>query len=150
MKGFLKMTALTALTAAAVSCGNNAGSQHDKDFKYLIDEFADLKIMRYQIPGWDDLTLQQKEYVYHLGEAAKYGRDILWDQHCKGTSTARPICQYATPSRTYSRTIRATGIPRTSRISRSTPSAYSSATESITTMPRTSSSPTARGSISPP
>ena len=89
MKGFLKMTALTALTAAAVSCGNNAGSQHDKDFKYLIDEFADLKIMRYQIPGWDDLTLQQKEYVYHLGEAAKYGRDILWDQHCKANLPIR-------------------------------------------------------------
>ena len=89
MKGFLKMTALTALTAAAVSCGNNAGSQQDKDFKYLIDEFADLKIMRYQIPGWDDLTLQQKEYVYHLGEAAKYGRDILWDQHCKANLPIR-------------------------------------------------------------
>lgn len=89
MKGFLKMTALTVLTAAAVSCGNNAGSQQDKDFKYLIDEFADLKIMRYQIPGWDDLTLQQKEYVYHLGEAAKYGRDILWDQHCKANLPIR-------------------------------------------------------------
>ena len=89
MKGFLKMTALTALTAAAVSCGNNAGSQQDKNFKYLIDEFADLKIMRYQIPGWDDLTLQQKEYVYHLGEAAKYGRDILWDQHCKANLPIR-------------------------------------------------------------
>ena len=89
MNRFLKMTALTALTAAAVSCGNNAGSQQDKDFKYLIDEFADLKIMRYQIPGWDDLTLQQKEYVYHLGEAAKYGRDILWDQHCKANLPIR-------------------------------------------------------------
>ena len=89
MNRFLKMTALTALTAAAVSCGNNAGQQQDKDFKYLIDEFADLKIMRYQIPGWDDLTLQQKEYVYHLGEAAKYGRDILWDQHCKANLPIR-------------------------------------------------------------
>ena len=89
MNRFLKMTALTALTAAAVSCGNNSGSQQDKDFKYLIDEFADLKIMRYQIPGWDDLTLQQKEYVYHLGEAAKYGRDILWDQHCKANLPIR-------------------------------------------------------------
>lgn len=89
MNRFLKMTALTALTAAAVSCGNNAGSQQDKDFKYLIDEFADLKIMRYQIPGWDGLTLQQKEYVYHLGEAAKYGRDILWDQHCKANLPIR-------------------------------------------------------------
>ena len=89
MNIFLKMTALTALTAAAVSCGNGAATQQDKDFKYLIDEFAELKIMRYRIPGWDGLTLRQKEYVYHLGEAAKYGRDILWDQHCKANLPIR-------------------------------------------------------------
>ena len=83
MNKILKMTALTAVAAAAVSCGSGNVQQQDKEFKYLIDEFADLKIMRYQIPGWDRLTLQQKEYVYHLGEAAKYGRDIIWDQHGK-------------------------------------------------------------------
>ena len=48
-----------------------------------MDEFADLKVMRYQVPGWEDLTLRQKEYAYHLSEAAKYGRDITWDQYCK-------------------------------------------------------------------
>ena len=87
MNRFIKMTAITALSAAAVSCGNGAGT--GGDFKYLIDEFADLKIMRYRIPDWDSLTLQQKEYVYHLGEAAKYGRDILWDQHCKANLPVR-------------------------------------------------------------
>lgn len=60
------------------SCSSNKG---DKDFKYLVDEFADLKIMRYQVPGWDGLTLRQKEYIYHLSEAAKWGRDIYWDQN---------------------------------------------------------------------
>ena len=54
-----------------------------EDFKYLIDEFADLKIMRYRIPGWENLTLRQKEYLYYLGEAAKCGRDILFDQNFK-------------------------------------------------------------------
>lgn len=49
----------------------------------MLDEFADLKVMRYQVPGWEDLTLRQKEYAYHLSEAAKYGRDITWDQYCK-------------------------------------------------------------------
>ena len=87
MNRFIKMTAITALSAAAVSCGNGAGT--GGDFKYLIDEFADLKIMRYRIPDWESLTLQQKEYVYHLGEAAKYGRDILWDQHCKANLPVR-------------------------------------------------------------
>ena len=61
------MITAAGLAAALVSCKDNAA-----DFKYLVDEFADLKIMRYQVPGWDGLTLQQKEYVYHLAEAAKY------------------------------------------------------------------------------
>ena len=59
------------------------GGMENESFKYLVDEFADLKVMRYQIPAWDSLSLQQKEYLYCLGEAAKYGRDILWDQHFK-------------------------------------------------------------------
>ena len=74
------MLTLTAILAASTACSNG---KKDENFKYLIDEFADLQIIRYQIPGWDALTLQQKEYVYHLGEAAKWGRDIIWDQNCK-------------------------------------------------------------------
>ena len=42
----------------------------------LVDEFADIKIMRFEVPGWDGLTLRQKAYAYHLAEAAKLGRDI--------------------------------------------------------------------------
>ena len=78
MKLFTKMIAITGIAALSMSCADK-----NSDFKYLIDEFADLKIMRYQVPGWDGLTLQQKEYVYHLAEAAKYGRDIIWMQNCK-------------------------------------------------------------------
>ena len=58
-------------------------------FRYLVDEFADLKVMRYTIPGWENLTLQQKEYAYHLAEAAKWGRDILWDQNSAGNIPLR-------------------------------------------------------------
>lgn len=65
----------------AITAG--CGQKKDTDFKYLLDEFADLKVMRYKIPGWEDLTLKQKEYAYHLAEAAKWGRDIHWDQNCK-------------------------------------------------------------------
>ena len=54
-----------------------------KEFTFLVDQFADLRIMRYQIPDWDQLTLQQKSYLYYLGEAAKCGRDILFDQNFK-------------------------------------------------------------------
>ena len=76
-----KMITVAGLAAALVSCSDKAAQ--NGEFKYLIDEFADLKIMRYQVPGWEALSLQQKEYVYHLSEAAKYGRDIIWMQNCK-------------------------------------------------------------------
>ena len=62
------------------SCGSKTG---DPEFRYTIDEFADIEVLRYQIPGWDDLTLNQKTYIYHLCEAAKSGRDITWDQNFK-------------------------------------------------------------------
>ncbi|MDD4058088.1 MAG: dihydrofolate reductase [Bacteroidales bacterium] len=55
----------------------------EEPFKYLADEFADLKVIRYRIPGWDSLTVNQKEYIYHLSEAANAGRDIFWDQNFK-------------------------------------------------------------------
>ena len=64
-----KMITIAGLAAALASCSDKAAQ--NEEFKYLIDEFADLKIMRYQVPGWDALSLQQKEYVYHLSEAAK-------------------------------------------------------------------------------
>ena len=64
-------------------------NQQDTAFRYLVDEFADLKIMRYQVPDWDKLSLQQKEYIYCLGEAAKCGRDILADQNFKYNLTVR-------------------------------------------------------------
>ncbi len=86
----IKMIAATGLAACAVSCTDKAD---EGDFKYLIDEFADLKVMRYKVPGWDELTLQQKEYVYHLGEAAKYGRDILWAQNCKFNLPVRHVIE---------------------------------------------------------
>ena len=75
------LTMMTIGLAALLSGCNNPAKE--ADFKYTIDAFADLKVMRYQIPGWENLTLQQKEYAYWLSEAAKYGRDILWDQNCK-------------------------------------------------------------------
>ena len=57
--------------------------------KTVIDEFADIKIMRFEVPGWDALTLRQKEYAFHLSEAAKAGRDITWDQIKKDAAIAK-------------------------------------------------------------
>ncbi|MBO4566485.1 MAG: dihydrofolate reductase [Bacteroidales bacterium] len=81
---FLRMTMIASLALLAAGCGKK-----DSDFRYTVDQFADVKIIRYQVPGWEDLTLQQKEYAYHLAEAAKWGRDILWDQNCAGNLRLR-------------------------------------------------------------
>lgn len=85
------MLIAVASAAGVVSCGHD--DRKASDFKYLVDEFADVKIMRYQIPGWDNLTLKQKEYIYHLSEAAKYGWDIYWDQNCKDNLAVRKVLQ---------------------------------------------------------
>ena len=78
MKTFVKMLILTGSVAAAVAC-----TQKNEEFRYTLDSFADIKVMRYRVPGWEDLSLDQKAYAYHLAEAAKWGRDIYWDQNCR-------------------------------------------------------------------
>ena len=101
MKFITKMITVAGMAAALISCSDKAAQ---KDFRYLVDEFADLKIMRYQVPGWDALTLQQKEYVYHLAEAAKYGRDIIWMQNCKDNLEVRKVLENILQNYTGDRT----------------------------------------------
>lgn len=60
---------------------------------WKIDQFADLYIMRYEIPDWDSLTLQQKELCYFLSQAALCGRDILWDQNYEHNLAVRHILE---------------------------------------------------------
>ena len=52
----------------------------EKDFEYVIDRFADIKIMRYKVPDFEKLTLKQKTFIYYLSQAAQCGRDIIFDQ----------------------------------------------------------------------
>ena len=80
----MKVVACLGMAAGVASaCDALKKDAAEQDFKYTVDSFADLKVMRYRIPGWEDLSFRQKEYAYYLSEAAKYGRDILWDQNCK-------------------------------------------------------------------
>ena len=51
------------------------------EFSYNVEQFADIKILRYQIPGWEDLSLKEQKLVYYLTEAGLAGRDIMWDQN---------------------------------------------------------------------
>ncbi len=74
------MLIATALLAIA---STSAGKAQNNDFNYNVDRFADIQVLRYQVPGFNDLTLKQKTLVYYLQEAALQGRDILFDQNCK-------------------------------------------------------------------
>ena len=87
----VKMILIALSSMAGMSCSQT--KTEDDGFKYTVESFADLKIMRYKIPGWDGLTLRQKEYAYHLSEAAKYGRDITWDQYCKYNLPLRHVLE---------------------------------------------------------
>lgn len=72
--------AAAALTACAPQKQEEASADN---FNYSVEHFADLEILRYQVPGFEELTPQQKEMIYYLSQAAIEGRDILYDQNCK-------------------------------------------------------------------
>ncbi len=72
------------------SCGNDKSKENQSDlkveqtpFEYNVEQFADVKILRYQIPGWENLTLKEQQLVYYLTQAGLSGRDIIWDQNYK-------------------------------------------------------------------
>lgn len=65
----------------------------DSTFEYRVDRFADIEILRYPVPGFNSLSLQQKELIYYLSQAALEGRDILWDQHNRYNLTIRRVCE---------------------------------------------------------
>ena len=97
MRSFATMFLISALGISAftaTSCGNKVSSAgNNGDFKYIVDEFADIQILRYRVPEWDSLTFNQKAYIYHLGEAAKSGRDILFDQNCSYNLAVRRVLE---------------------------------------------------------
>ena len=78
-----KIVFLGAAAALVLSSCNPKEEMHTEtahnDFQWQVDRFADIKVLRYQIPSWDDLKPQQRVYAYHLSQAGLAGRDIMWD-----------------------------------------------------------------------
>ena len=72
------------ITILLFNCADEKGNYYvpktADSFEFKVDQFADLSILRYQIPGWEELTLKEKELVYYLTQAGLAGRDIFWDQ----------------------------------------------------------------------
>ncbi len=60
-----------------------AHGAEDPNFNYVVDNFADIEVLRYEVPGFKNLSLDQKKMIYYLSQAAQAGRDIIWDQNGK-------------------------------------------------------------------
>lgn len=79
-----KQLIIYAASVLLAACGGSKTTTAEAEkFDYTVEQFADLQILRYRVPGFENLSLQQKELVYYLTEAALQGRDILFDQNGK-------------------------------------------------------------------
>lgn len=80
----LALCAMTTLSASAVQ---------DPNFNYHVDNFADIEVLRYEVPGFENLALNQKQMLYYLTQAAQAGRDIIWDQNGRHNLQVRHLLE---------------------------------------------------------
>ena len=71
------------LTISACKNMNSPAAKTADDFEFFVDQFEDMRVLKYKLPGFELLSLKQKEFIYYLAEAALCGRDILWAQNFK-------------------------------------------------------------------
>ena len=90
MSIFKKIIPGALIALSLTSCNDMAQEQ---EFNYVVDRFADIEVLRYKVPEFENLTLQQKKLIYYLSEAAIVGRDILTDQNCKYNLEIRTLLE---------------------------------------------------------
>lgn len=83
MKKILILSILATTLLTACKSKEPQQTSTENDFAFVIDRFADIEVLRYRVDDWDSLSLQQKELVYYLSQAACCGRDIHFDQNCE-------------------------------------------------------------------
>ena len=98
------MKYLTLTAAAALLAASSLSLMAQDNFDYKADRFADIEVLRYQVPEFESLSLDQKRLVYYLTEAALWGRDILWDQNYKYNLPIRNLLEQIYTSYTGDRT----------------------------------------------
>ncbi len=81
------------LSAAALIITSSTSMATDNNFNYVADRFADIEVLHYKVPGFEQLTTRQKALVYYLTEAALQGRDILTDQNGKYNLAIRQMLE---------------------------------------------------------
>ena len=72
-----------AITVLVCSCGTSDKTNPSQKIDFMVDKFADIQVLRYEVTGFEKLSLQQKKLIYYLSQAAIEGRDILFDQNCR-------------------------------------------------------------------
>ena len=92
-RAFLIATIMTLTLSTFHSCREAAQTtqqeQPAEQMPWILDKFDDIKVLRYEVPGFENLPLEQKELIYYLAQATKCGRDILFDQNFKYNLTIR-------------------------------------------------------------
>lgn len=95
-----KLLALALCAAAVAGCQvkkdrqeNKEQQENNSEINYNVDKFADIEVLRYAVPGFDSLSLNQKRMIYYLNEAALTGRDIIWDQNCRYNLPIRDLLE---------------------------------------------------------
>ncbi len=91
MKKILNLSFAAAILLA--SCTQTEKAEVKEAFQFQVETFADLKLIRYQVPGFDQLSLQQQKLVYFLSEAGYAGRDIIWDQNYRHNLAIRRVLE---------------------------------------------------------
>ena len=98
---FKSILGIALMATVLFSCGEETKKAEDKTqvaeakpFSYNVEEFADIKVLRYQIPGWENLSLKEQKLVYYLAQAGLAGRDIMWDQNYRYNLTIRRALEH--------------------------------------------------------
>ena len=91
----MKRLAMSTLLMAGIltGCQTDKATVPAESLPWQVDRFADIEVLRYEVPCFESLPLSQKQLIYHLVEAAQWGRDIYWDQNCALNLPIRTLCE---------------------------------------------------------
>lgn len=89
----MKKIGIMAIATILASSCSAPKEETQEALPWSVDRFADIEVLRYEVPAFESLSLQQKKLVYYLTEAAQWGRDILWNQNCKHNLVIRELCE---------------------------------------------------------
>ena len=89
----MRMTAAALAVVLATTSAMANFTDPNNPSGTVVDRFADVEVMRYAVPGFEELTLDQKKLIYYLTEAALAGRDILWDQNGRYNLAVRDLLE---------------------------------------------------------